>query len=457
MNKLDKGENLVAAVPPPNARAMVVGYGPAGLGVFAGALQLGCFAELLDLGVFAIDSGDLNVIGRIGRYAINSDSHAESFLAVVGPLNRPLLPQLLASPAAQDLLAARGGPVPLALVAQFQAELARALHGAAARLGHRLAYPGWRARHAQRVRQGWVVQLEACDKRTDVHVDHLVLATGARQRVNDLGAVRVGNTIPMVDRPEHTVGSDTVLGHGGPRVISDLLARCNAAKPRRAVVVGASHSALASALVLLRLPGDTWGEGSITVLHRHPMRPMYPSPQQARAEGFTDFGSDDICPRTGRVLPLAGFRAESRELLASIRGFGGRDLERRVHLVPLGDTEPAEVDRLLGEADVIVLATGYRPLGLDLIGVNGRRLALAGVHGPGPMVDGHSRVLDAAGDVVPGVYALGLASGYPLAGRHGEPSFRGQANGLSLWQTDIGAEVARALTVGTAEAAVRRA
>ena len=40
------------------------------------------------------------------------------------------------------------------------------------------------------------------------------------------------------------------------------------------------------------------------------------------------------------------------------------------------------------------------------------------------------------------VYALGLSAGYPLGGRYGERSFRGEANGLALWQSDIGAEIA---------------
>jgi predicted oxidoreductase len=61
------------------------------------------------------------------------------------------------------------------------------------------------------------------------------------------------------------------------------------------------------------------------------------------------------------------------------------------------------------------------------------------------MVDGHSRVLDATGRAVPGVFRLGLSAGFPLAGTHGEASFHGVANGLSLWNADIGDGIVHAV------------
>jgi predicted oxidoreductase len=55
------------------------------------------------------------------------------------------------------------------------------------------------------------------------------------------------------------------------------------------------------------------------------------------------------------------------------------------------------------------------------------------------MVDKHCRVLDARGQPIPGAFGIGLAAGFVPWGRlGGEPSFRGQANGLWLWQNDVG-------------------
>ena len=61
------------------------------------------------------------------------------------------------------------------------------------------------------------------------------------------------------------------------------------------------------------------------------------------------------------------------------------------------------------------------------------------------MVDEQSRVVDACGHAVPGVFRLGLSAGFPLAGTQGEASFHGVANGLSLWNADIGDAIIRAV------------
>lgn len=55
------------------------------------------------------------------------------------------------------------------------------------------------------------------------------------------------------------------------------------------------------------------------------------------------------------------------------------------------------------------------------------------------MVDRHCRVLDAHGAPIAGLFGIGLAAGFvPWGPLGGEPSFRGQANGLWLWQNDVG-------------------
>ncbi len=61
-------------------------------------------------------------------------------------------------------------------------------------------------------------------------------------------------------------------------------------------------------------------------------------------------------------------------------------------------------------------------------------------------MDNHCRVLDASGNPIPNLFAIGLAAGFvPYGKLGGEPSFRGQANGLWLWQNDVGAMIADAI------------
>jgi len=41
--------------------------------------------------------------------------------------------------------------------------------------------------------------------------------------------------------------------------------------------------------------------------------------QSALADGYTEFGPEDICPVSGRVFRLSGFRLDSRELIMQAR------------------------------------------------------------------------------------------------------------------------------------------
>jgi hypothetical protein len=213
----------------------------------------------------------------------------------------------------------------------------------------------------------------------------------------------------------------------------------------KAAIVGGSHSAVSAANALLNIfPAIAWAPGSIAVLHRKPMRPMYQTPALARADGFDAFNGDDICAKTGRVFPLAGFRSASRELLIRVLGLGTAPRERRIELIDLRKCA-ADVAAALERADIIIAATGYRPHDLPLFDRAGRRIELRGENRSLAMVDAKSRVIDVSGRAVPGVFRLGLSAGFPLATTHGEPSFHGVANGLSLWNADIGDAIVRAV------------
>jgi predicted oxidoreductase len=89
---------------------------------------------------------------------------------------------------------------------------------------------------------------------------------------------------------------------------------------------------------------------------------------------------------------------------------------------------------------VVVAALGYRPRALPLLDIDRTPLALA-AHAPGRprLVDQQCRVMDGDGRPLPGLYGIGLAAGFvPTGSLGGEPSFRGKANGLWLWQNDVG-------------------
>ncbi|MBD0273263.1 MAG: aminotransferase DegT, partial [Acetobacteraceae bacterium] len=147
----------------------------------------------------------------------------------------------------------------------------------------------------------------------------------------------------------------------------------------------------------------------------------------------------------------------ARDLLRRAWRLGGCGPEPRLRLHRLGRDPDAEAERILEEADLVVAAFGYRPRALPLFDVEGERIALrAETAAAAPLVDGRSRVLAADGGPVGGVFGIGLAAGYPLRGTHGEESFEGQANGLSLWHGEVGAAIVRDLLAAQPQGVAER-
>jgi hypothetical protein len=200
---------------------------------------------------------------------------------------------------------------------------------------------------------------------------------------------------------------------------------------------------LASARAVLTSSEPNFAGSSVAILHRNDLRITYQSPDLALKDGYTDFSENDICRKTGRVFPLAGFRSESRDLLRAQWALGGLSPNPRLELIDLRKNPPAAVSRCLDDADLIIGALGYQSRGIDVFDTRGNAIALSGERPRSPLVNGSSQVLDASGEPIPGLYGIGMAAGYPLAGVHGESSFTGQANGWALWRRDIGEDLSR--------------
>ena len=335
----------------------------------------------------------------------------------------------------------------LSTAAAFLAGAFEELRGALAASGRDPFLTGLDAVSARRAaRGGWRVHCRAVGGGGEIELDaaSLVLATGAQERPERLlrEVVAGGPLLPRF--AGKVVLSSALMSPAGAAAAAERLA--GRASPKVAIV-GGSHSAVACARLLLDAsPGLHFGEGGVTVLHRRPLRLTYASEAAALAEGYAAFGPEDVCARTGRVFPLAGFRSDARELLRRVWGLGGCGPEPRLRLHRLGRGPDAEAERILAEADLVVAALGYQPRALPLFDDDGESIALHAETAAGaPLVDSRSRVLAADGAPVEGVFGIGLAAGYPLRGTHGEPSFEGQANGLSLWHGETGAAIVRDL------------
>lgn len=435
--------------PEPIINALIIGGGPAGLGVLLAARREGQLGAWLQQGVCVVEQSTQLGSGALGNYAIRSDSFADSFLTSPNTPGWPELGSLRHTPSGVELEAQRGGPVDLVTAAAYLREIGQTLQTWAAQEQPRLFLTGTTARAAHRRADGvWVTTCETSERGTfQIASRHLVLATGAAPSTDMLATAPIGEA-PLCPRfAAKTVHSHEVLCLSGAALLAQ---RCAGWVAPRIVIVGGSHSAASAALCCLaEFDQHHGGQGSISLLHQNKMALTYATPEAAHADGFHDFGAEDICPRTGRVFPLAGFRSDSRELMRRVLGLGSLPQERRVSLLSLVRPSPALTDAIettLASADLIIAALGYRPRALPLWDEHGRPLTLHSQLSPtAALVDARSRVLDAEGQPVPGVYSQGLSAGYPLAGRHGEPSFTGQANGLALWQAEVGAEIVQQL------------
>lgn len=418
---------------------VIVGGGPAGLAPLLAAHRSGELGALLDSGVVIVEQSDRLGSGSIGGYAINSDSSGQTFVDCLLSDDDTELTRLSEHPLTRQLADAGDGAVALRDAGRFLKIVGQAMgriiaeHPASSVLTMHCAVS------TTRTASGWSVHvrdLETGAERT-LLTRHVVLATGAEQPAERLAAETVGGSSLVQRCAGRLLQSGDVLASGGLDRVAGLLA--GKLNPR-VVIVGGSTSAAAVAHALLhRLPQVEFGVSGVTLLHRRELRVYYPDRVSALAEGYTEWTEDDVCPISGKVFRFAGFRLDSRELVMQARGIGGRAAEPRIRLHRLG-ADDARAAQLIDEADIVIAALGYRPRALPVRDRNKKPITLLSQTGPQkPMVDGQCRVLDESERPIQGLFGIGLGAGFVPRGRlGGEPSFRGQANGLWLWQHDVG-------------------
>ncbi len=437
--------------PPPVAETLIVGGGPAGTAMLTAASRHGLLPDL-SRGLVIVERDSAIGGGQLGRYAITSDSTAQTFLTAIEGNADPAIAALADHPAALAVARHRASlGVPLAEVGPLLRAIGDRLHATVTANGGEVL-TGTEAVSARRHKGMWHVRLRdlATHREHERVARNLVIATGGHQPLDRLVEQQVAGASLVDLAGDRLLQSDSVLSRGGFEMVADLLAGKRAPK---IAVIGGSTSALTTVALLLRgRPALPFGAAGITLLHRRPLRPFYHSVAAAHEEGFTDFGRDDICPVSGFVYRLAGFRLEARELVLRMLGVDGRAPDPRVALHRVIDDDTAARDTL-ANADLVIAALGYRPRALPLEQTDGTPLPLA-AHSGAPMVDAECRICGADGEPVPNLYGIGLAAGFvPWGKLGGEASFVGQANGLWLWQNDVGMMIVDQLLAGRTKAA----
>jgi hypothetical protein len=426
---------------------VIVGGGPAGLAPLLAAHRGGRLADLLREGVTVIEESSAVGEGSIGRWCINSDSTGFTFAdCLTGPPGSELA-ELRNHPITKEFLAAGDDTVPLRRAGEFLALVGQEMNAVIAAAPNGSVLKQHRAISTAATGTGWrtLVRETGTGREQTIDSRNVVLATGASQPAERLQIESVAG-VKLVERYGHKLlQSGDVLSTVGFAAVSARLGSLG--RPPRVAIIGGSTSAAAVAHALLnRMPEVAFGPGGVTIVHRRPLRIFYPSVEAALKEGYTEFGPDDICPVSGRVFRLGGFRLDSRELIMRARGIAGRPPEPRLQLHHLGVDDASSL-ALLDDADLVIAALGYRPRALPVFDQDGNPVPLLAQTSPQARLVGNDcRVLDAGGNPLPHLFAIGLAAGFVPHGKlGGEASFRGQANGLWLWQSDVGGLIVDAI------------
>jgi hypothetical protein len=415
-----------------------LGAGPAGTGPLFCAIRRGEHARLLDKGVLWIDQGEEMVGGTIGGNHILSDTAANVLLEClegqgVGPLHK-----MFAHPATKEVQSYGCGPLPLPAAGRYLYALGKEVRKLVQASRASAFLPRTTIKRIDKRGSDFVVHTSSHGKHRAFHSRRIVFSMGGYQTRGDVldeliaGDLRLGRLAP-----DSTLTSSELFSAGGEQVLTNQL---RASSNPRVVVLGGSHSAVTAAWLALNRTGATFQDGGIDLFCRRQPKIFYPNRQAAHADGYLDWTERDICPVTGRLNRLSGLRLGARDLMRSVRGLGDAPIERRVRVTIFNPMQDEHLIRqALARTAVIVGAFGYRPR-LVPLRINGQPVELLATNGRrAPLVDGQCQVLAYDGTPIPGIFGIGLASGFvPHGSLGGEPSFDGQTNGLWLYQNGIG-------------------
>lgn len=431
-------EHAAVAERTPVYETVILGGGPAGTGPLLWAARHGWLDAWLDSGVALVEQAE-ELGGSLGEYPLNADSRGTSFLECLdGPACAPFLAELRTDPVVRDLERFRAAHPRLALVGRFERRVGAALLAEFDRHPNSRAFTGTRAVAIRLQGDGSVaVSTAARDgRRAVVRAASAVVALGGRPNAS-WSTIEIAHGVSLGQWRDKIVSSHRLLTRGGAEEVARRLARAN--RSPRVVILGGAHSAFASAWMLLeRIAQEDFGcfgAHGIQILHRSEPRPTYGSRDEARAD-FYEFSEADVCRATGRVHRLAGLQGDGRHVWRRMHGKPGTQPDDRAVAMPIGGLSRTQLLRLFGEADLIIPALGYRLATLPIYDARGRPVPLAQ---DGPAVGANARVLAADGRPIPGVFGVGLGSGFvPWGAMSGEESFTGQQNSLWLYQNGLG-------------------
>ncbi len=336
---------------------------------------------------------------------------------------------------------------PLAVVASFLDRLGEVVTGMLA------AHPACRVvrglvKEIHLLPDGARVRVDASSGLLTTTVGQAVIATGGRPMADFRRTSVVGDLTldRYADKLSH---SESLLDLRRPMPPEQMRA---IRQSGHAAVVGGAHSAWAVAALLLADPelrGPAGEPPMVTILHRSPVRLFYLSARHADADNYPFDPQSDVCPASGRINRFGGLRGPAFDLARAALGLAGAPVP--VSLVDVSVDEPvvrAAAIAALDAAGAVIVATGYEANLPRIIGEDGAEL-VAACSPTGTVVTSQTQLLDQHGTVHPQLLAFGLGAGLPPSDAvGGESSYHRRADGVWLYQNDIGHIVLDQLLAG---------
>ena len=272
--------------------------------------------------------------------------------------------------------------------------------------------------------------------------EKVFLTMGGKQTIKYALSISVGNT--TLNEFQHKV----VLSHAfllnplllllsSHKKVHSTPANEEYTKENPIVIIGGSHSAWSCAISILRLSKKLpVGEESIVLLHRSSIKLYFASEENAQRCHYSYDKEKDVCPVTGRVFRYGGLRGPSKSLAENTVL---KKTENRIKTIYMGDTGADEIEKILSSSSKIIVATGYAANVPKIFDHRGEKISLKTQNGQLIVNENGQCLLEADGSCIPQLYAFGLGSGlFVNTDVGGEKSFKGRADGVWLYQNDVG-------------------
>jgi len=413
-----------------NCNLLIVGGGPAGTGLLFKALKEGEFNNLCNKGMVIVEKTSNLIVGNLTSYYVNSDTQADVFLECLEGNAEKVLDIGSLEKEIEKIKSYKGRSIPLPYLQDYFKKLGKLL------LERINNHPKCK------------VYLESCvekiiikkDGNFEVHINesnhrtlhtskHVVMATGGAPSIKKNYHFNYNESIPLDKYYNKTIHSDTLIKN---RLSDNEL--LNLKSNSSVVILGGGHSGFSSAHFLLNKLGNlSFSKGAIKIYGNSPAKIYFSSKEEALKSNYFDFDENDFCKVTKRLYRLAGLRMDGRSLYMRMKGMIKGETEERVKYSFEIESKQEFIDDI-ESSSLVIQALGYSFNILPVFDENGNLLDFKGKEN-GRWVNDLCQLLVSNNEAVSNLYAQGLATGFiPSGSLGGEPSFRGQTNGIWYYQ-----------------------